>query len=72
MGSINVRLNGKEASTSASHMIDLLTELNINPTQVIVEVNQVILKHDDLKKQKIKPNDIIEIIRYIGGGQIIL
>ena len=72
MGSINVRLNGKETPTSANYIIDLLTELNINPAQVIVEVNQVILKHHDLEKQKIKPNDIIEIIRYIGGGQIIL
>ena len=69
MGTINIQLNGEKNQTSNSSVMALLSELNLNPEHVIVEINGTVLNKNTIINQPIKSNDTIEIIRYIGGGQ---
>ena len=68
MGTINIQLNGEKANQQFTVMA-LLSELNLNPEHVIVEINGTVLNKNTIINQPIKSNDTIEIIRYIGGGQ---
>ena len=68
MGSITVSLNGTNHYTSAKTIGTLLNELGFLPSQVIIELNGVILTKQRLLNTPLAPNDAIEIIRFIGGG----
>ena len=47
---------------------DLLAVQQINPAHVVVEINGTILAKDAYAVTRIKPDDCIEILRFVGGG----
>ena len=47
---------------------DLLQHLNINKETVVVEHNLKILKRAVLSEAKLEAGDVVEIIRFVGGG----
>ena len=66
---IKIRLNGKIKSINDDYKIQtLLEELNIPLKKVAIELNQEILDKKKLSIIKLKKNDIIEIVHFIGGG----
>ena len=66
---IKIKLNGKNKKIEENFKIlKLLTDLNIPLNKVAIELNQEILDKKKLKKIKIKNNDKIEIVHFIGGG----
>tara|TARA_B100000886_G_C20063188_1_gene342618 strand:- start:141 stop:359 length:219 start_codon:yes stop_codon:yes gene_type:complete len=66
---IKIRLNGKEKQISENYRIDkLINELKIPIKKVAIELNEVILNKKQLHKIKLKKNDKIEIVHFIGGG----
>ena len=66
---IKIRLNGKIKSINDDYKIHtLLEELNIPLKKVAIELNQEILDKKKLSIIKLKKNDIIEIVHFIGGG----
>ena len=70
MGKITITLNGNKTSITPESSIDtLLVELKLNKELIIVELNQSICPKNTFKTTIIKENDVIEIIRYIGGGR---
>jgi len=50
------------------HLFNLLKKLKLDNKKVAIELNRVILPKNLYKKKKIKNNDIIEIVHFIGGG----
>ena len=46
----------------------LINDLNIPLKRVAIELNKKILDKKKLNKIKLKKNDIIEIVHFIGGG----
>ena len=66
---IKINLNGKEKQIAENSKIDkLLNELKIPIGKVAIELNQEILDKKKLRKIKLKKNDKIEIVHFIGGG----
>ena len=66
---IKINLNGKEKQIVENSKIDkLLNELKIPIGKVAIELNQEILDKKKLHKIKLKKNDKIEIVHFIGGG----
>ncbi len=66
---IKIKLNGKVKSISENLKVQsLINDLNIPLKRVAIELNKKILDKKKLNKIKLKKNDIIEIVHFIGGG----
>ena len=66
---IEIKLNGKVKVIPDNYKIQkLISELKIPLKKVAIELNQEILDKKKLNKIKIKKNDKIEIVHFIGGG----
>ncbi|MDU2065978.1 MAG: sulfur carrier protein ThiS [Sporomusaceae bacterium] len=66
---MQIRLNGAEVvfATEVS-LEELLLQQKINLDTVIVELNQTIIKRDELAQTMVKDQDTIEVLRFVGGG----
>ena len=66
---IKIKLNGKEKQIPENFKIEkLINDLKIPIKKVAIELNQEILDKKKLHKIKLKKNDKIEIVHFIGGG----
>ena len=66
---IKIKLNGKSKIIKGDYKIkDLISDLKIPIKKVAIELNQEILDKKKLSKIRIKDNDKIEIVHFIGGG----
>ena len=66
---IKIKLNGKTKIINSNYKIqNLINDLKIPIKKVAIELNQEILNKKELNKIKIKKNDNIEIVHFIGGG----
>ena len=66
---IKIKINGKTNLIDGDMKIHkLLINLKIPVKKVAIELNQEILDKKKLKKIKLKKNDKIEIVHFIGGG----
>ena len=66
---IKIKLNGKTKIIDSNYKIqNLINDLKIPIKKVAIELNQEILNKKELNKIKIKKNDKIEIVHFIGGG----
>ena len=66
---IKIKLNGKNKKIAENYKISkLLVDLKIPLKKVAIELNQEILDKKKLGKIKLKKNDKIEIVHFIGGG----
>jgi thiamine biosynthesis protein ThiS len=66
---IKIRLNGKEKIIVENLSVQTLIEdLKIPIKKVAIELNHEIIDKKKLNKIKIKKNDRIEIVHFIGGG----
>tara|TARA_B100001121_G_scaffold294388_1_gene297814 strand:+ start:1554 stop:1772 length:219 start_codon:yes stop_codon:yes gene_type:complete len=66
---IKIRLNGKVKLITENYKIqNLLRDVKVPLKKVAIELNQEILDKKKLNKIKLKKNDEIEIVHFIGGG----
>ena len=66
---IKIKLNGKEKLIDNNTKIQkLINDLKIPIKKVAIELNREILDKKKLNKIKLKKNDKIEIVHFIGGG----
>ena len=66
---IKIKLNGKEKLVDNNTKIQkLVNDLKIPIKKVAIELNREILDKKKLNKIKLKKNDKIEIVHFIGGG----
>ena len=47
---------------------ELINKLKIPTNKVAIELNKVIINKKKINKIKLKNNDVIEIVHFIGGG----
>jgi sulfur carrier protein len=67
--SIAITLNGKPIdSGSSSTILQLLNGYAIDPSHVVVEVNRTIVNKADYQTCTLHDGDIVEILRFVGGG----
>ena len=66
---IKIKLNGKNKSIDDDFSLNkLICDLNIPIQKVAIELNKEIIDKKKIKKIKLKHNDVIEIVHFIGGG----
>ncbi|EKD28287.1 MAG: Thiamine biosynthesis protein ThiS [uncultured bacterium] len=66
---MQIKLNGKnENIENVDTITDLLFKFSINQKTVVVEVNSKITGYKDFDKVSLKEGDVVEIIRFMGGG----
>ena len=66
---IKIEINGKIKSiTQDSNLLKLLKNLKIPLNKVAIELNEEIIDKKKIYKIKLKKNDKIEIVHFIGGG----
>ena len=66
---IKIKINGKNKSIiEDSNISKLLKNLKIPLNKVAIELNEEIIDKKKINKIKLKKNDKIEIVHFIGGG----
>ena len=69
MKKIKIKVNGKfKTVLNNSKLSDLLKNLNIPLKKVAIELNQEIIEKKKTNNIKLKKDDKIEIVHFIGGG----
>jgi len=67
--SITLRLNGKPFTANVDTTISaLLLEHSLHPDHVVVEVNEQIIPRSDYATCTVSHDDVVEILRFVGGG----
>ncbi len=67
---ITIKFNGKPTQIPTSTTITtFLTTHNYNPIHVVVELNEVIIPKDSYPTTTLSPDDTLEILTFMGGGQ---
>ncbi|KMQ49709.1 thiamine biosynthesis protein ThiS [Chitinispirillum alkaliphilum] len=62
-------LNGNEVSVeNGSTVLDIILSRSIEPTQVVVELNGKILERSQFAHTSPDEGDVLEILRFVGGG----
>jgi|TARA_B100000378_G_scaffold60431_1_gene44957 thiamine biosynthesis protein ThiS len=66
---IKIKLNGKYIKIQDRiTLFNLTKKFKVPINKVAIELNQVIVNKKSLDKIKVKKNDKIEIVHFIGGG----
>ena len=66
---IKIKLNGKFSTINENLSLSIFVkELKIPLKKVAIELNEEIIDKNNLKTIKLKNNDKIEIVHFIGGG----
>jgi thiamine biosynthesis protein ThiS len=66
---MQVQVNGAQRALAAGVTVaGLLTELDIRPDRVAVELNLTILDRGEFDRRSLQEGDRVEIISFIGGG----
>ena len=66
---IKIKVNGKFVNIQDKiTLLNLTKKLKVPIKKVAIELNQTIINKKLLKKIKLKKNDRIEIVHFIGGG----
>jgi len=66
---INLTVNGEPHEIhGASTLAELLHLLNVPPENLVVELNEEVLQHENYENTVLKEGDQIELVRMVGGG----
>ena len=69
MKKIKIKINGKFLTINENLSLSIfLKELKIPLKKVAIELNREIIDKNKINKIKLKKNDKIEIVHFIGGG----
>jgi thiamine biosynthesis protein ThiS len=66
---MQVTINGTSQTLGPQSIGEIMTSMGLNPTYVVVEINQKIMKGPDAQHLSIADGDQIEFIQFVGGGQ---
>jgi thiazole synthase len=66
---VTVTLNGKPRQVADGvSLLDLLKELDVAPSRVVIEHNREIRRKDDFAKAVVHAGDELELVYFVGGG----
>ena len=64
-----IKINGKEETVGASvNLRELILDKELVPDHIVIEYNLRIVPKDEWPNIKLKENDNIEIVSFVGGG----
>ena len=66
---IKIKINGKKILINDKEKLSkILQDLKIPIKKVAIEINREIIIKKKLNSIKVKENDVVEIVHFIGGG----
>ncbi|GIU83050.1 MAG: sulfur carrier protein ThiS [Acidobacteria bacterium] len=66
---MQVIINGEKREVREGlSVLELLSELELPVERVAVEINKEVVRRQDWELTKLKENDRIEIVHFVGGG----
>jgi len=66
---IDVVINGEPRAVAPGvTLLELLSELALDPRAVVVEHNRQIVRRPALGDVRVSPGDAIELVHFVGGG----
>ena len=66
---IKIDLNGEAFTIEGDPGLEaLLKKLDLRPTRVAVEINQIVVAKADYARTRLSAGDKVEIINFVGGG----
>jgi len=65
---MNLTVNGEKRETGAETLQGLIEELELKPQGVAAEVNLSVISKRDYATCRLKDGDVVEIVRFVGGG----
>ena len=64
-----IQLNGKKTIIKANLSVgDLVKKYKLKESNIAIEINGVILPKNKYNNKRLRTNDKIEIVQFIGGG----
>ena len=63
-----VMINGEEKEIAGKNLLEYLKENGFNPEQLVVERNFEIISKEQFGSVTIRDEDVIEVLRFVGGG----
>lgn len=67
---MRVYVNGEAREfPSPLSLADLITELDLPPARIAVELNRVVVRRDGWSTTELRDDDRIEIVHFVGGGR---
>lgn len=66
---IKVVVNGEPRAVAPdATLLQLVTELELDPRAVVVEHNHKVVRRPALGDVRVAPGDAIELVHFVGGG----
>ena len=66
---MDVVINGEHKRvTPGASLLDVLSQLELDPRAVVVEHNRRIVRRVGLAEVKVSEGDSIELVHFVGGG----
>ena len=65
---MNLTVNGKLLNFEKTTILQLIEHYNLKPESVVVEKNGTIVQRDQYGKENLIDGDVLEIVRFVGGG----
>ena len=67
---MNLRINGEEREVAGNPSLqDLVTHLDLTPERIAIELNHNVVRRAAWPSTRLKENDQIEIVHFVGGGE---
>jgi thiamine biosynthesis protein ThiS len=67
---MNLIINGESRVYTADTLTALVEELAMKPDRVAIELNREIVPRDRWPQTKLKDQDQLEIVHFVGGGSM--
>lgn len=65
---MKLTINGEEKETNSQTISELLDELGIKDKVMASAINLEVVKKENYKTHKLKNNDRVEFLQFVGGG----
>ena len=65
---MKIRVNGKDMDFEKTTIQDLVNHFKLKPGSIVIEKNSEIVDRDRYNEEELNEGDVIEIIRFVGGG----
>ena len=68
-----IQLNGKstEIPDTLNSILDIVLHFGLTPSGLIAEHNGGLVQSGDFKSAGVQPDDVLELIQFMGGGELI-
>jgi len=65
---MQLKINGKRENLQPCSIADYIQAKGLNTTSLVVEHNQKIIKQDQWDAVRLKDDDTLELLSFVGGG----